>query len=214
MPTEPLIKRNIQLQLGKHINDIAHRVCGNFEQHADERNLMGAFNQALSDAPASLDGAEVRFKFRNFPDQTEEKKTGADGGYIVKVDTPNGRTEKAEIYQAKRIVCEKITRDLRLRSEEAERLHRQARDMCKESHGAAIIVITKKGIRAIDAQQIAEARDRRNPFRDVRIVSIGTFLGVWLARCTRGQTDPDFVDKVKNRPGFLASYLHMHVVVK
>ena len=214
MPSQHLIPHHIQAQLRKHINQVAKRICKNFDQHADERNLMGAFNQALKDSPASFDGAEVSFDFRNFPDQTEEPETGADGGYIVTVESGGQKIEKAEIHQAKRIVQIGIKRELRLPTSDARRLRRQAADMCKKSRDAAVVVVTKGGIYAVDAHKIAGAADQREPFKNVRIVSVGTLLGVWLARCTRGQTDPDFVKRVRNPGGFLSSYLHMRILVR
>jgi type II secretory pathway pseudopilin PulG len=209
-----LIPHQIQAPLRKHINEVAKRVCKNFDQHADERNLMGAFNQALKDSPASFGGAEVSFDFRNFPDQTEEPESGADGGYIVTIESAGQKTVKAEIHQAKRLAHNGIRRNIRIRQSDADRLKGQAAKICNTSRDAAIIVVTKGGIYAVDARQIAAAADEREPFRNARIVSIGTFLGVWLARCTRGQKDPDFVNRVRNPGGFLFSYLHMRILVQ
>lgn len=203
------------MDLRKHIDQVAERICAKYEKHADERSLIGAFNQALSDSPAYLEGAEIGFDFRNFPDQTEERQTGADGGYVVTVEkNAQQQVEKAEIYQAKRVKTDGIKRSHRMPRNEADRLRKQAKNMCNRSKKAAILVVAKRGIFVVDARQVAVARDEREPFRNARIISVGTFLGVWLARCTRGQKDPDFVDRVRNPGGFLASYLHMRIVVR
>jgi len=65
----------------------------------------------------------------------------------------------------------------------------------------------------VDAGSLEEntVEELRYPFQDSRLVSIGTFLGKWVARCSRGASDRALIEGVRTQRGFVNLLLEMKI---
>lgn len=146
---------------------------------------------------------QVDFKYRQHSKYTEERHSGADGGFLVQVVTPGGRVEKAALFQAKLIGGLGDVRALKMSQAEAARLQGQSKDMLRHTDDAVAIFYTHKNIYVVDAKDYSGNATNRAPLsQEHRLITLGTYLGKWMPRCTKGDTDPDFVTRARHLDGF------------
>lgn len=157
---------------------------------------------------------KVDFKYRQHNKITEEPDSGADGNFLVRVTTPSGSVEKASLFQAKLIRGSGEVRSLRVSSRDAGRLQKQAKDMLKLSEEAVAIFYTHKNIYVVDARDYGEAASSNTPLSDEhRLITLATYLGKWMPRCTKGDERLDFVTKARHMEGFRHG-LEMNVIAQ
>lgn len=145
----------------------------------------------------------VDFKYRQHNKYTEERHSGADGGFFVRVATPSGSVEKAALFQAKLIGGLGDVRTLKMTNAEAARLQDQAKDMLRHTDDAVAIFYTHKNIYVVDAKHYSGNSTNKAPLsQEHRLITLGTYLGKWMPRCTSGDTDPAFVMKARHVDGF------------
>src|SRR5689334_7661823 len=120
-PTQDVIARNIDAA--------AHSVIAQFDRHANENSITAAFGQKLLDTYVEANGTSARFSYRNFPEQSEEKLTGADGSIVVSVRNADEEVKKVVLFQAKRLPQDRPVKSLTLPKTEASRLRRQLDQM-------------------------------------------------------------------------------------
>lgn len=205
MPEWWLIDGDAQQGIAKHIDLAAQRVVKHFDRHANENSLTAAFGQELIREPLRLRKGTVHFGYRNFSEQSEEPATGADGAFVIAIETPDETVRKGVLFQAKRLEGKRPVRSLRIDRGEANRLARQAEGMLEITKHSLVLAHTRKKIYAVDAQAVDDVviDDVRRFPEFVRLVSIGTYLGRWVARCTSGEVDPRLVAKMERPFGFV-----------
>lgn len=148
---------------------------------------------------------EVQFNYRQMSKYTEESWMGADGGFLVKVTTRDGTVKKASLFQAKLLDEVKPVRELRMNTEEAKKFRQQVRDMLKQSEEAVGLFYTEHQVYVVDAEHYRDQSidDVKTPLSDEhRLVTLGTYLGRWMARCTRGDTSSDLFTRIEHLEGF------------
>jgi hypothetical protein len=156
----------------------------------------------------------VEFSYRQLNKITEEPHAGADGGFLVRVSNADGTTEKAALFQAKLLNEAGTVRNLHMSASEAQRLKNQAADMLAFTDEAVAIFYTRAEIYVVDAEhyQASPSSAVQHPLsQEHRLITLGTYLGRWLPRCTRGDREPDLISRVKHRNGFKQS-LTMEVI--
>ena len=75
---------------------------------------------------------------------------------------------------------------------------------------------TRRRIYAVDAISLEErtVEELRLPFNNARLISFGTFLGKWVARCTRGDLNEMLIERIRTPRGFLNHLLEMEIVTR
>ncbi len=207
MPDWWLIDDGDQEELAAHINDAAARVVPNLDSHGSEDRLTGALGQELIREPITLgSGTKVTLRYRGLSSQTEEPHAGGDGGILVEVRLPDGTIHtKGSLFQAKLLPGWERGRELSLPSrEKAEKFHKQLGDMLGQTPESVGVFYTRRNVYVMDAGRLREQEidDLRRPLADGRIVTLGTYLGKWVARCTHGDPRPDLVRRIREKDGF------------
>jgi hypothetical protein len=201
-----LIPENVQDALYEHLWMLTDRVVSALDRHNNENGVTGALGQILIDNPLDIGQFRVDFDYRKFPERTEENYTGADGAFIVTIEPPNGpRTIKAALFQSKLLKAYVPAYDQSMRKPDAERLKRQVNDMTNFTEDAVTIFYTPDNFYVVDAQPLSHLSISKlcHPLRNnTRLISLATYLGKWLPRCTRGDTDSDFVQSALTPGGF------------
>lgn len=90
-------------------------------------------------------------------------------------------------------------------SSEANRLQKQTKDMLTHTSEAVAIVYTWKNIYVVDADDYANCASpaSRSPLsQNHRLITLGTYLGKWLPRCTKGDTDEEIITRAKHLEDF------------
>jgi hypothetical protein len=208
-----LIDAATQTTIASKINQAVQRVLDLFDEHNDENSLSAGIRQELSKLVVPLGDTTVRFHCRNFPEMTEEPATGADGGILATIETPKRTVEKAVLFQAKRLPGSPVTSRLTMTGAEAARFRRQLGDMLNLTQHAIGLVYTRQNAYAIRAETLdALGRDGlRRPLKGTRLVTLGTLLGKWVARCSFGDENPTLVDNVRTHRGFVRSFVEMRI---
>ena len=148
-------------------------------------------------------GLRVDFKYRQHNKYTEESHSGADGGFLVRVVTPSGVVEKASLFQAKLLRGHRDVRTLEMTKAEAMRLQGQLKDMLSHTEDAVAIFYTHKNIYVVDAGDYDSIQTSKTPLsQEHRLITLGTYLGKWMSRCTKGDKDPTFVTRARHVDGF------------
>lgn len=211
-----LIDQQTQDELASHINESVIRVINRIDNHGNEEGLTSVLGQQLMDHPFKTRDTEVTFFYRQLHKQIEEPPAGADGGFIVLVKTPNGIVEKASLFQAKRLDEYRAVRDLRMDKHDALRLKDQAKKMLQRTKEAVGVFYTRQDIYVVDADYYANSAlaEIRNPLsRQHRLISLGTYLGRWMARCTRGDQNDSLLSRIRRLDGFRQN-MTMEVLTK
>jgi hypothetical protein len=200
-----LIDQRTQNAIADYIDSAVASVVHNFDRHANENSLTAAFGQELMHQPLRLPGTEVQFTYRNFLEQDEEPATGADGGIIVNIRTQEESVQKGVLFQAKRLAQNRPVKKLTMRRDEATRLRDQIEDMLSITDECIVLAHTRRDIYAVEAPPLDEFpidELRAFPSRS-RLLTIGTYLGKWVGRCTRGDLDRDIVNRIEHPRGFM-----------
>jgi hypothetical protein len=216
-PVDPewwLIDEPTQDIIARSIDSAADSVIAQFDRHANENSITAALGQKLLDTYVDANGTSARFSYRNFPEQSEEKRTGADGGIVVSVRNGAEEVRKAVLFQAKRLPQERPVRALTIPKIEASRLRRQLDQMVELSDESIVLVQTRErmyAVAAVSADELTIA-DLVHLTAECRLVSLGTFLGKWVTRCSKGDPSEALVAQADRPGGFLRHTIRMTVV--
>lgn len=213
MPEWWLLNSKTQEQISVFINNAARRVIDRYDSHYTENGLTGALGQELSREGLQLSDTSVVFFYRKFGERREEPATGADGGFLVTIKTQTDEVTKAVLFQAKKLPQDRPTSSLSLQTAEASRLRNQIDTMLKFTPESIVLTYTRQDIYALDALKLGDETIKRlrYPFKCTRPLKLGTYLGKWVARCTRGDTDDDVVSKLRKPGGFINHLIEMNV---
>lgn len=209
-----LLDELTQRRIATHLDDAAALVVQHFDDHRDENSLTAALCQELIRKPLLLSETTVVFNYRNFSEQSEEHKVGADGGIRITIKNRDEEVEKGVLFQAKRLPQKRSVRSLSIPDrKEASRFKSQISSMLDWTEESIVLGHTRRGIYAVEASSLEDhtVEELRRLFEDVRLVTLGTFLGKWVARCSRGDTDPDLVRRIREERGFVKHLLEMDV---
>jgi hypothetical protein len=213
MPEQWLLDQATQDALAAYINDAADRVLDHLDAHLNENSLTAALGQELMRSAFQFQGTIARFRCRNFSEQAEEPATGADGGIVLQVTNQTGSTEKGVLFQAKKLTADEPARLLTLSLRDAKRLHRQLWKMLEVTVESIALMYTLDRIYVVDAAPLALKTEKqlRAPLKRARLITFGTYLGSWVARCSRGEKDPDLVGKIREARGFVRHALEVDI---
>ena len=208
-----LIDPATQREIAKAIDDAADAVVANFDRHWNENSLTAAFGQNLLQREVVIAGTVARFDYRNFSEIDEEPVTGADGGILVTVTNRTDTVKKAVLFQAKKFSQDRNVKDLSLTRAEAKRLKNQIERMIPITKECIVLAHTRDRIYAVDGRCAdgQSVEHLRHLTERCRLVSVGTFLGKWVARCSRGDTGRYVVENVETPRGFLRHQVTMTV---
>lgn len=200
-----LIDTEAQQQIARAIDCAVSRVLRGWVNHGHEEAITSALGQELMSQSFKSDGLQVQFNYRQLNKHTEEGAAGADGGFVVRVKTPNTKVKKAALFQAKRLVKSGPIRQLTIDKDDSERLVGQVDKMLQQTEEAVVVFYTQRGIYVVDAAPL-NVGPVNAPMRPLskghRLVTLGTYLGKWLPRCTRGDQSADLVSRVEHQDGF------------
>jgi hypothetical protein len=198
-----LIDQQAQTRIAKLIDNAVEQVLGEIASHGNEEGMTTALGHSLMRRQIREPDLRVDFKYRQHNKYTEESRSGADGGFLVRVMTPNGSVEKATLFQAKLIRGVGDVRTLTMSRGEAMRLQGQSKDMLRHTDDAVAIFYTHRNIYVVDAKDYSSNEASKAPLSQKhRLITLGTYLGKWMPRCTKGDTDPDFVTRARHLDGF------------
>lgn len=211
-----LLDAQTQHRIAEHIDTAANRVIDHFDAHSNENSITAALGQELMREPIRLGDTTVTFNYRNFPEQNEEPLVGADGGMLIRVTNPAERieVEKGVLFQAKKFSQDRNPRALSVpRSEDASRLKRQVLAMLKTTRESVVFSYTRDAVYAVDAEALKDLTvdEIRYPMATARLIKLGTFLGKWVARCTRGDYNEVLIERIREPRGFLKHVLEMDI---
>lgn len=210
-----LLDAQTQDSIAEHIDAAAFRVIDHFDAHHNENSITAALGQELMREPIRLGNTTVTFSYRNFPEQNEEPLVGADGGILVTITNPGERIEvvKGIFFQAKRFAQDRNPRDLSIRPEDASRLKRQVLAMLEMTKESIVLSYTRDAVYAVDAKSLKDRTvdELRRPLATPRLVHFGTFLGKWVARCTRGDNNEVLIEGIREPRGFLKNVIEMDI---
>lgn len=194
--TDWAINSRLQDDLSKRIGQATSSVVRHLDRHESENTFTGALgekllslNDELELAASSRGKPRVLFEYRRFSEQLHEPQLGADGGFKVIVENAVGsRIEKAALFQAKIIKASLPPRQMRMKGEDANRLRDQCRKMLRASSDAVVLFYTPRDVYVVDACRFAKpAHGAMKPLAEEnRLITLATYLGKWLPRCTRG----------------------------
>jgi hypothetical protein len=209
-----LIDEPTQNVIARSIDAAADSVIAHFDRHANENSITAAFGQTLLDTYVDANGTSARFSYRNFPEQSEEKTTGADGSIVVSIRNGEEEVKKAVLFQAKRLPQHRPVKSLTLPRDEAGRLRRQLDRMVAFSDQSIVLIQTRERMYAVDAVSADELTiaDLVHLTAECRLVSLGTFLGKWVTRCSKGDQSESLVARADQPGGFLRHHIRMTVV--
>lgn len=207
-----LIDMPAQTKIARLIDHAVQQVLGEIASHGNEEGMTTALGHALMHRQIREADLQVDFRYRQHNKYTEERYSGADGGFLVRIVTPSGSVKKAALFQAKLIGGLGDVRTLKMTKAEATRLQGQSNDMLRYTDDAVAIFYTHKNIYVVDAKDYCGNSANQTPLsQEHRLITLGTYLGKWMPRCTKGDTDPDFVTRARHLDGFKHG-LSLHVV--
>jgi len=211
-----LIDNSTQKQLAARIDAAVAEVISELNNHGSEEGVTPVLGHALMRQSFRDGDLRVDFNYRQLNKITEEPQAGADGGFLVRVTNCEGTTQKAALFQAKLLRGVGPTRKLSISTNDAERLQKQATDMLALTEEAVAIFYTQSGIFVVDAEHYRSKSlsDTRHPLsQGHRLITLGTYLGQWLPRCTRGDRDSGLISRIEHLEGFHKG-LTMDVITK
>jgi hypothetical protein len=201
-----LIPTEVQDALHEHLYKVIDPIVWALRKHDSEDVVTGALGQALMSHPLELGRIQVDFNYRKFPQSTEEYWTGADGAIVVTITPLNGPpTSKAALFQAKLCKEDLSPQHQVLETRDAARLKRQVDNMVRITDQSIGLFYTPGNIYAIDAPALhrrTESQLRKPLQGPIRLISLETYLGVWLPRCTRGDTRAEILELARRRGAF------------
>jgi len=200
-----LIDSQTQRRIAALIDSAATQVIGQLASHGSEEGLTSALGNALIQRSINSQGLRVDFRYRQHNKITEEPHSGADGGFLVRVVTPDASVEKVALFQAKLLGGYDDVRALSMSKANAERLQKQVKDMLQHTDESVAVFYTWKNIYVVDASDYSagDASLPRVPLsQEHRLITLGTYLGKWLPRCTKGDSSQNVVTRAKHVDGF------------
>lgn len=200
-----LIDERTQHEIAERIDRAVADVLSEFPNHGSEEGLTPVLGHALMRQSFHSSTLSVEFNYRQLNKITEEPHAGAGGGFLVRVTNADGVTRKAALFQAKLLKGAGSVRQLSMSTSEAQRLQDQVTDMLAVTEEAVAIFYTEVEICVVDAEhyRASSLSGVRHPLsQEHRLITLGTYLGRWLPRCTRGDEEPDLVSRVEHRDGF------------
>ena len=200
-----LIDKEMQDRIAALIDNASIRIISELTNHGNEEGLTAALGSSLAQRSIETEDLRVDFRYRQHNKITEERHSGADGGFLVRVTTPGTTVEKVSLFQAKLLGGDGHVRDLKMPLTDAQRLNKQSKEMLKHTDEPMAIFYTWKNIYVVDARDYSSDKSglSRNPLsNDHRIITLGTYLGKWLPRCTKGDVRPEIIKKAKHFDGF------------
>lgn len=200
-----LIDQATQERIARRIDSAARQVIGQLVSHGNEEGLTSALGGALAQKSIREGGLSVDFRYRQHNKITEEPDSGADGGFLVRVAIPGLTVEKVALFQAKLLGGDADVRTLKMSSADAARLQKQTKNMLTHTSEAVAVFYTWKNIYVVDAGDYvsgAPTANRTPLSQQHRLITLGTYLGKWLPRCTKGDKDPGVVARAKHLEGF------------
>lgn len=198
-----LIDQLAQQEIATAIDAAVKEVLSEFLNHGSEEGLTPVLGHALMRQSFDLTDLRVDFNYRQLNKYTEESLAGADGGFLVRVHAPGKMAKKAALFQAKLLKGSAPVRSLKIKSiKEANRLRDQCRGMLAQSRESVAMFYTQEEIYIVDAMHYA-GTPSRNPLSTAhRLVTLGTYLGKWIPRCTKGDESEEFISRVERSGGF------------
>lgn len=198
-----LIDHKAQERIAGLIDAAVQRVLINLPSHGDEEGMTAALGQELTRHRIDAQHLRVDIKYRQHSKYTEESNSGADGSFLVRVVTPDATVQKATLFQAKLLGGVDDVRALKMSAAEATRLQRQASNMLQHTDEAVAMFYTHKNIYVVDAGDYSASPISRTPLSQKhRLITLGTYLGKWMPRCTKGDMDEAVVKKSMHMEGF------------
>lgn len=198
-----LIDTESQSSIAALIDSAATQVLRQLVNHGNEEGLTSALGSALMQLSINSNDLCVKFSYRQHNKITEEPHSGADGGFLVRVQTPDASVEKAALFQAKLLGGDGNVQSLSMSKADAERLKKQVGDMLKQTDESVAMFYTWKNIYIVDANDYRAAKSALRPLsQNHRLITLGTYLGKWLPRCTKGDLTPNIVTRAKHVDGF------------
>lgn len=200
-----LIDKQTQDRIALLIDSAARQVVGQIVSHGNEEGLTSALGGALAQKSIRDNELSVDFRYRQHNKINEEPHSGADGGFLVKVSIPGLTVEKVTLFQAKLLGGDAGVRTLTMSASEANRLQKQTTDMLSHTSEAVAIFYTWKNIYVVDAEDYksgATLASRKPLSQSHRLITLGTYLGKWLPRCTKGDENMEVVTRAKHLGGF------------
>ncbi|WP_437287240.1 hypothetical protein [Sorangium sp. So ce406] len=160
-----LIDDTIQREIAEHIDQAVAEVLSEIPNHGSEEGVTPVLGHALMRQSFRSKTVSVEFNYRQLNKQTEEPYAGADGGVLVRVTNADGATKKAALFQAKLLKGDGPVRQLTMRTQDAQRLKSQARDMLGHTEEAVAIFYTERQIYVVDAEhyRTSTVQDARTP---------------------------------------------------
>ena len=200
-----LIDESAQQIIAERINRAVAHVLSELPNHGSEEALTPVLGHELMKQTFEVPDLKVRFSYRQLSKYTEEPNVGADGAFLVKVTNLEATVQKAALFQAKLLKGLRPVRQLRMEADEMRRLNTQASRMLKQTNESVAMFYTRREIYVVDAEWYinVESAFRFQPLSEEhRLITLGTYLGRWLPRCTRGDRRRDFIDRVEHQDGF------------
>jgi hypothetical protein len=198
-----LIDTAAQNDIAQHIELASKQVLNQLPNHGNEEGLTVALGKSLIEQSFTKSNLKVEFQYRQHNRITEEKNSGADGSFLIRIQTPTITVEKAALFQAKLILGLGNLRDLTLSNNDTYRLMRQTQSMLRFTSEAIALFYTHRNIYAIDAAVFSRGSLANRPFStNHRFITLGTYLGKWVPRCSKGDQNTELVTRSKHMDGF------------
>ncbi len=207
-----LIDQLAQQEIAEAIDAAVKDVLSEFPNHGSEEGLTPVLGHALMRQSFDLTDLRVDFNYRQLSKYTEENLIGADGGFLVCVHAPGKKVKKAALFQAKLLKGSDPVRRLKINSnKEANKLSEQCHGMLAQSRESVAMFYTESEIYIVDAMHYANAPSRTPLSTAHRLVTLGTYLGKWIPRCTKGDDSDELISRVE-RPGGFSKGIEMEVL--
>ena len=86
---------------------------------------------------------------------------------------------------------------------DAQRLQDQVKDMLNHTNESVAVFYTWKNIYVVDATDYSTGNASPLPLSHKhRLITLGTYLGKWLPRCTKGDLNRNIVTRARHIDGF------------
>jgi hypothetical protein len=106
--------------------------------------------------------------------------------------------KKAALVQAKLLKGSGSIRSLKLKTtSKAARLGKQCQDMQMLIGVSVAMFYTQYQVYIVDASHYAAEASRDPLLANHRLVTLGTYLGKWLPRCTKGDLSGELISRVE-----------------
>jgi len=198
-----LIDKNTQTQIAERIDIAVAQVLSEIASHGNEEAMTSALGHALMQVRIDEPNLRAVFRYRQHNKYTEESHSGADGGFFVRIEMHGVTIEKASLFQAKLLRGRSDIRSLAISQADASRLQKQSKNMLNHTREAVAMFYTHKNIYVVDAGRYRDTLHSKTPLsQEHRLITLGTYLGSWMPRCTKGDNDPSFVRRARHVDGF------------